>query len=77
LTRLRYVLDLIYRLLGEYNPVVRVIEHYTMDEEDLEYLYVRIVFSRANAVVVIREYWQGNNLVAYGYYLRAYNHEEW
>jgi len=77
LTRLRHVLDLIDRLLSEYNPVARVIEHYTMNEEDIEYLNVRINIPHANTVVVIREYWQGKNLAAYGYYLRAYDYEEW
>jgi len=51
LTRLRRILDLIDRLLGEYNPVVGVIEHYTMGEEDVEYLNVRINIPHANAVV--------------------------
>jgi len=67
---------LIDRFLAEYNPVVRVIEHYTMDE-DIEYLNVRIYIPRAYTLVVIREYWQGRNLVAYGYYLRTYDYEEW
>ncbi len=77
MTRLRYIFNLINKLLGEHDPVVRVIEHYVMDEEDIEYLNLRISIPHANAVVVIREYWQGNNLVAYGYYLRAYDYEEW
>jgi len=49
--RLRYVLDLIDRLLGEYSPVARVTEHYTMDEEDLEYLNARIDLPQAYTVV--------------------------
>lgn len=77
MTRLRHIFDLINRLLGGYSSVVRVIEHDVMDEEDIEYLNVRISIPHANAVVVIREYWQGKDLVAYGYYLRAYDYEEW
>jgi len=68
---------LIDRLLGEHDPVVRVVEHYTLDEKGAEYLSVRISVHHANAVVVIREYWQGNSLAAYGYYLRTHGHEEW
>jgi len=55
LIRLRHILDLINRLLGEYNPVVRVIEHYTMDEEDVEYLNIKISIPHANTVVVTYE----------------------
>jgi len=54
-----------------------VIEHYIINEDNIEYLNVRINIPHANTVVVIREYWQGNDLVAYGYYLRAYDYEEW
>jgi len=56
LSRLRYVLDLINKLLSEYNLVVRVIEHYTMNEGDVEYFNVRINIPHTNAVVEIREY---------------------
>ena len=77
MTRIQHILDSINKLLGEYNPVVRIIEHYTTDKEDIEYLNVRINISHADTIVVIREYWQENNLVAYGYYLRAYDYEEW
>jgi len=77
LIRLRHILDLINRLLGEYDPIVRVIEHYTVDEEDVEYLNIKINIPHANTVVVIREYWQGKSLVAYGYYLRTHDYEEW
>lgn len=75
--RLRHILDLINRLLGEYDPIVRVIEHYTMGEEDAEYLNIKISIPHANTIVMIREYWQGGNLIAYGYYLRTYDYEEW
>lgn len=76
MSRLRNVLDLVNKFLGEYNPVVRVIEHYTTDEGDIEYLNVRIIIPHTSVLVEIREYWQGNNLIAYGYYLRAYDYEE-
>ncbi|MET1159557.1 MAG: DUF6516 family protein [Thermoprotei archaeon] len=77
MTKLYRVLDLINRLLGEYNPVVRVVEHYVANEGDVEYLNVKINIPHGNTVVAIREYWQRDSLVAYGYYLRAYDHEEW
>jgi len=48
-----------------------------MDEEDVEYLNIKMRIPHANTVVVIREYWQGKNLVAYGYYLRTRGYEEW
>ena len=77
MSRLHNVLELVSRFLGEYNPVVRVVEHYTTGEGDIEYLNVRIIIPHTSVLVEIREYWQGNNLVAYGYYLRAYDYEEW
>ena len=77
MTRLYLVLSLISSLLSEYNPVVRVIEHYIMNEGEVEYLNINITIPRINMVVVIREYWKERNLVAYGYYLRVHDYEEW
>jgi hypothetical protein len=77
LTRLYRVLDLVNRLLGEFNPVIRVVEHYVGVEEDIEYLNIRIRFRQIGALVPIHEYWQGGNLTAYGYYVRVRGYEEW
>ena len=77
MTRLYHVLYLINKLLGEFNPVIRVIEHYTVEGEDLEYLNLRVRFPQANALIMLREYWREGDLVAYGYYIRIKGYEEW
>jgi hypothetical protein len=77
LTRLYHVLDLVNKLLEQFHPIIRVIEHYAGTEEDSEYLNIRISFPQIGGLVVIREYLQRGNLVAYGYYLQIKGYEEW
>jgi len=77
LTRLYNVLGLVNRLLGEYHPVVKVIEHYTSENGDIEYFNIRIHFPQASALIMLREYWQREALMAYGYYIQIKGNEEW
>lgn len=78
MTRLQYVLDLINRFLGGFNPLIKVVEHYIAnDKESEEYLQLRIRFRHVNALVMLREYWCRGTLIAYGYYMRIGSYEEW
>ena len=76
MNRLTIILDKIQVLLGGYEPVIQVVEHY-VDVEEVEYLYLRVLFPQLNALVIVREYWRKKRLVAYGYYVRLAGYEEW
>ncbi len=77
MTKLYRVLTCINSLLDEFKPVVRVVEHYTDERAGTEYINVRVILQELNAMLVLREYWQGETLAAYGYYIRIVNYEEW
>ena len=69
--RLSRVLKLVEAYLGE--AKVSVLRHEI--DESTEYLNVRV--EKPKAVIVIREYWRKDELIAYGYYVRVKGHEEW
>lgn len=77
MTRLRQVLQLIEDALAAFTPLIRVIEHYVDEESQAEYINVRASMPSRNAVLVIRQYWRGGVLAAYGYYVRVKDYEEW
>lgn len=77
MVKLHRVLSLIDKALGEFCPVVRVVEHYTNEEPGTEYINVRISIHQLNALLVLREYWRRGELVAYSYYIRIKGYEEW
>ncbi len=77
MTKLSLVLDLVERVLGEFRPLVRVMEHYVGFEGSVEYINLKVVLSELDAVLVIRQYWRRGVLVAYGYYVRVGDYEEW
>ncbi len=45
--------------------------------ENAEYLSLRVEIPHSEAFLEIREFWKGNELVAYGYYVRVKDYEEW
>lgn len=77
MTRLLQALRIIESVIGKYEPTVRVVEHFVSVEEQEEYINLRVVIPRHNALIVIREYWRQGELVAYGYYVRVGGYEEW
>ncbi len=44
MNRLTIILDKIQVLLGGYEPVIQVVEHYVDMKEEVEYLYLRVLF---------------------------------
>ncbi len=77
MNRLPHVLRLLDESLRDWNPLIRVIEHFRDEEGQVEYPNVRVAIEHRSAMVVIREYWRGRMLVAYGYYVRVGGYEEW
>lgn len=75
MSKLIKVLELVEVALDEYGSTVEVVEHYSGDEK--EYLSIRIAIEHRNAVAMIREYIYEGVVVAYGYYFRVGEHEEW
>jgi hypothetical protein len=75
LQRLFKVLRFIDVYLAEFKPSVTVMEHYIA--EPIEYLNVKVVVRTPLSLIVIREYVVQENVVAYGYYARIGDHEEW
>ncbi|BEP17919.1 hypothetical protein PYJP_12710 [Pyrofollis japonicus] len=76
MTRLYRVLDLVNKLLEEFHPIIKVVEHYMSAEGRSEYLNIRISLPQIGGLVVIREYLESGNAVAYGYYLQIKGYEE-
>ena len=77
MAKLYRALSSINRLLGKFKPTIRVAEHYIDERMGIEYINVRVIFQGLNAILVLREYWQEETLVAYGYYIRIGSYEEW
>jgi len=75
--RLKRILDLIEKILHEFRPTVSVVRHEVDSQAVTEYIYIRILFPKVNAVVTLREYWKSRKLIAYGYYVRVKAYEEW
>ena len=57
------------------NPRIRVLRHEV--SEGREYFALRVEIPHVGALLEIREFWKENKLVAYGYYLRVKDYEEW
>ncbi len=77
MTRLYQILRSINELLGEFKPVARVVEHYIDEGAGVKYTNARVFLRGLNALLVLREYWQGETLAIYGYYIRIGGQEEW
>lgn len=77
MTRLHYLLDLIKSILGQFSPITRIMEHYIDAKIGAEYVNIRVTISEPDTVLIIRQYWRGGTLVAYGYYVRIGGYEEW
>lgn len=77
LARLYEVLNMIQSTLGDYSPLADVVKHYLSKDGEKEYLSIRIHIPQVNALIMIREYWEKGQLLAYGYYIQVKHWEEW